>query len=147
MLAETVRQLLGERWSPEQVAHELRELFVGQRSRWLCKETIYQAIYDPAVEGREWLGRGIARCLDDGAGVVVIDHSGTAGARLARTRALELIDGRCEVSPDLAVTTRVHVVATNSAGERIARDVDRVSSDALLRDLLDAGWHIESVTR
>ena len=50
VLAETVRQLLGERWSPEQVAHELRELFVGQRSRWLCKETIYQAIYDPAVE-------------------------------------------------------------------------------------------------
>ena len=42
--------LLGQRWSPEQVAHELRELFAGQPLRWLCKETIYQAIYDPAVE-------------------------------------------------------------------------------------------------
>jgi len=50
VLAETVQELLGQRWSPEQVAHELREVFVGQRSRWLCKETIYQAIYDPAVE-------------------------------------------------------------------------------------------------
>ena len=50
VLAETVRELLGQRWSPEQVAHELREVFVGQPSRWLCKETIYQAIYDPAVE-------------------------------------------------------------------------------------------------
>jgi IS30 family transposase len=32
-----------------QVAHELRQLFVDQPRRWLCKETIYQAIYDPAV--------------------------------------------------------------------------------------------------
>jgi transposase, IS30 family len=49
VLAEAVTRLLAKRWSPEQVAHELRELFAGQRSRWLCKETIYQAIYDPAV--------------------------------------------------------------------------------------------------
>ncbi|HEX5971726.1 MAG TPA: IS30 family transposase [Gemmatimonadaceae bacterium] len=49
VLTETVARLLGQRWSPEQVAHELRELFVGQPSRWLCKESIYQAIYDPAV--------------------------------------------------------------------------------------------------
>ena len=40
---------LAKRWSPEQVAHELRVLFAGQPSRWLCKETIYQAIYDTAV--------------------------------------------------------------------------------------------------
>ncbi|MCA1677710.1 MAG: IS30 family transposase [Actinobacteria bacterium] len=50
VLGETVARLLAKRWSPEQVAHELRELFAGQQSRWLCKETIYQAIYDPAVE-------------------------------------------------------------------------------------------------
>jgi transposase, IS30 family len=50
VLAETVARLLGQRWSPEQVAHELREVFVGQPSRWLCKESIYQAIYDPAVD-------------------------------------------------------------------------------------------------
>jgi transposase, IS30 family len=40
---------LAKRWSPEQVAHELRVLFAGEPSRWLCKETIYQAIYDTAV--------------------------------------------------------------------------------------------------
>jgi IS30 family transposase len=49
-LAETIRRLLAKRWSPEQVAHQLRQLFVDQPSRWLCKESIYRAIYDPAVE-------------------------------------------------------------------------------------------------
>ena len=49
MFAEVVRRLLSKRWSPEQVAHELRVLFAGEPSRWLCKETIYQAIYDTAV--------------------------------------------------------------------------------------------------
>jgi IS30 family transposase len=50
VLAEAVRRLLAKRWSPEQVAHELRVLFAGRRERWLCHESIYQAIYDPAVE-------------------------------------------------------------------------------------------------
>jgi IS30 family transposase len=49
VLAEAVQRLLAKRWSPEQVAHELRVLFAGHPSRWLCKETIYQAIYDTAV--------------------------------------------------------------------------------------------------
>jgi len=49
VLAEAVARLLAKRWSPEQVAHELRHLFVEQPRRWLCKESIYQAIYDPAV--------------------------------------------------------------------------------------------------
>ena len=49
VLGEVVGRLLAKRWSPEQVAHELRVLFAGQPSRWLCKETIYQAIYDTAV--------------------------------------------------------------------------------------------------
>jgi IS30 family transposase len=49
VLAETVQRLLAKRWSPEQVAHELRVLFEGQPLRWLCKESIYQAIYDAAV--------------------------------------------------------------------------------------------------
>ncbi len=42
VLAEAVRRLLAKRWSPEQVAHELRELFAGQPLHWLCKESIYQ---------------------------------------------------------------------------------------------------------
>lgn len=49
VLAGAVARLLARRWSPEHVAHELRVLFVGQRRRWLCAESIYQAIYDPAV--------------------------------------------------------------------------------------------------
>jgi transposase, IS30 family len=48
VLAEVVQRLLSKRWSPEQVAHELRVRFADQPSRWL-KETIYQAIYDTAV--------------------------------------------------------------------------------------------------
>jgi IS30 family transposase len=48
VLAEAVQRLLSKRWSPEQVARELRVLF-AESSRWLCKETIYQAIYDTAV--------------------------------------------------------------------------------------------------
>ena len=49
VLADALRRLLAKRWSPEQVTHELRVLFVDQPLRWLCKESIYQAIYDPAV--------------------------------------------------------------------------------------------------
>jgi IS30 family transposase len=48
-LRATVTQLLGKRWSPEQVAHELRERFADQPGRRLCAESIYQAIYDPDV--------------------------------------------------------------------------------------------------
>ena len=50
VLAEAVCGLLRKRWSPEQVAHELRELFAGERARWLCPESIYQAIYDPETD-------------------------------------------------------------------------------------------------
>ncbi len=49
-LRVVVNELLGKRWSPEQVAHELRERFPGQPDRHLCTESIYQANYDPAVE-------------------------------------------------------------------------------------------------
>ncbi len=50
VLGEAVCGLLAKRWSPEQVAHELRELLCGERARWLCSESIYQAIYDPGCE-------------------------------------------------------------------------------------------------
>ncbi len=50
VLGEAVCGLLGKRWSPEQVAHELRELFAGERARWLCPESIYQAIYDSQTD-------------------------------------------------------------------------------------------------
>ena len=44
-----VKELLDKRWSPEQVAHELRVRFPDQLDRQLCTESIYQAIYDPDI--------------------------------------------------------------------------------------------------
>ena len=49
-LHAVVVELLGKRWSPEQVAHELRARFPDQGARQLCTESIYQAIYDVTVE-------------------------------------------------------------------------------------------------
>jgi IS30 family transposase len=48
-LRAVVNELLGKRWSPEQVAHELRVLFPDRPDRQLCAESIYQAIYDPDI--------------------------------------------------------------------------------------------------
>jgi len=45
-----VADLLGKRWSPEQVAHELPVRFPDQPERHLCTESIYQAIYDPRTD-------------------------------------------------------------------------------------------------
>ena len=49
-LRTVVNDLLGKRWSPEQVAHELGERFPNQPNRQLCTESIYQAIYDSDAE-------------------------------------------------------------------------------------------------
>lgn len=49
-LRRVVMELLGKRWSPEQVAHELPERFPGERARHVCTESIYQGIYDPGVD-------------------------------------------------------------------------------------------------
>lgn len=50
---------LQARWSPEQVARGLRCQFPDQPARWLCAETIYQAVYRPDLGGlpRELPGR------------------------------------------------------------------------------------------
>ena len=50
VLHDTVLGLLGRRFSPEQVSHELHARFPGERARQLCTESIYQAIYDPLVD-------------------------------------------------------------------------------------------------
>jgi IS30 family transposase len=49
-LHDVVAELLGKRWSPEQVAHELPVRFPDQPERRLCAESIYQAIYDPRTD-------------------------------------------------------------------------------------------------
>jgi IS30 family transposase len=58
-LRDWVAARLLARWSPEQVARGLRRRFPGQASRWLCAETIYQAVYRPDLGGllRELPGR------------------------------------------------------------------------------------------
>jgi len=50
VLGAVVCELLTKRWSPEQVAHELRLRFGEQPQRRLCPESIYQALYDPDTE-------------------------------------------------------------------------------------------------
>jgi transposase, IS30 family len=49
-LHAVVAELLDKRWSPEQVAYELRIRFPDQPERHLCTESIYQAIYDPRID-------------------------------------------------------------------------------------------------
>src|SRR5450759_4127480 len=50
-LRDWVAGRLQARWSPEQVARRLRHEFPGQPERWLCAETIYQAVYRPDLGG------------------------------------------------------------------------------------------------
>ena len=85
--------------------------------------------------GREWLGEH----LRDGPAALLTDHSGT----VAPTERLLLRDGRCEPA---GLVARLTVHATR-AGERIERRVAEDESDALLRELLSAGWHVERVER
>lgn len=51
VLREFVAAGLKKRWSPEQIAHALREEFPDQVERHLVPETIYQAIYQPELGG------------------------------------------------------------------------------------------------
>ncbi len=54
---------LKARWSPEQISRELRRRFPDQPGRWLCTETIYQAVYRPDLGSlpRELPGRVLRR--------------------------------------------------------------------------------------
>ncbi|XTP37645.1 IS30 family transposase [Mycobacterium sp. TJFP1] len=46
-LGALVAELLGRRWSPQQISRHLRSRFSDDRSMWLCHESIYQAVYEP----------------------------------------------------------------------------------------------------
>lgn len=62
-LREYVTGRLKAHWSPEQIAHELRVQFPDAPSRWVCTETIYQAVYRPDLGGlpRELPGHVLRR--------------------------------------------------------------------------------------
>jgi transposase, IS30 family len=46
-LCELIAELLAQRWSPQQIARQLRRKYPEDRSMWLCHESIYQAVYQP----------------------------------------------------------------------------------------------------
>src|SRR5664280_2327569 len=50
-LRDWVTGRLMARWSPEQVSRRLRCQYPDQSERWLCAETIYQAVYRPDLGG------------------------------------------------------------------------------------------------
>ncbi len=58
-LRDWVVAKLMARWSPEQISRKLRSEFPDDPDRWLCTETIYQAVYRPDLGGlpRELPGR------------------------------------------------------------------------------------------
>ena len=46
-LGGVVAELLGQRWSPQQISRHLRQRFPDDLSMRLCHESIYQAVYQP----------------------------------------------------------------------------------------------------
>ena len=50
-LRDWVSGKLTARWSPEQVSRTLRRRYPDEPARWLCAETIYQAVYRPDLGG------------------------------------------------------------------------------------------------
>jgi hypothetical protein len=46
-MRQLVAELLAQRWSPQQISRHLRLKFPGEAGRWLCHESIYQAVYQP----------------------------------------------------------------------------------------------------
>jgi IS30 family transposase len=55
---EYVRERLEKRWSPEQIAARRQRDCRRRRSRWLCRQTIYNWIDAEAPRWRQWLRRG-----------------------------------------------------------------------------------------
>jgi IS30 family transposase len=46
-IGQLIRELLLQRWSPQQVSRHLRRRFPDDPATWLCHESIYQAVYQP----------------------------------------------------------------------------------------------------
>ena len=62
-LRRTVEALLGERWSPQQIARRLRHDHPDEPEMWVSHETIYQSLF---VQSRGALRAELARCLRTG---------------------------------------------------------------------------------
>jgi len=62
-LRAVVEGWLAKRWSPEQIADQLRREFPDEPEMWVSHETIYQALY---VQGRGALRKDLTVCLRTG---------------------------------------------------------------------------------
>ncbi|MFF3943189.1 IS30 family transposase [Streptomyces phaeofaciens] len=62
-LRDYIQERLGRRWSPEQIAHQLRRDFPDDPEMRVTHETIYQALY---VQGRGELRRELTKALRTG---------------------------------------------------------------------------------
>jgi heme exporter protein A len=101
-------------------------------------------------EGRAWLAGELGERLDGGAAVLLTDHSGAAAGRLPLTGVLRLRDGTAEaarVPRAIRARAALTVRAVHPDGRRLERTVAEAESDAILRALLAAGWHVEEVRR
>jgi transposase, IS30 family len=89
LIAE-VQARLELRWSPEQIAADLREQFPDRLEMWVSHETIYQELY---VQGRGSLRRELARCL-------------RTGRALRRPRAFSARSSRPYITPEIMISER-----------------------------------------
>ena len=100
-------------------------------------------------DGRDWLAAGLAARMGDGAAVLLTDHSGAAAGRVAIAATLRLGDGICAAADGVPAgapaARRLVLRASHPDGRRLERAVAVDEVDAVLRDLLDGGWHIEEV--
>jgi IS30 family transposase len=62
-LRQAVERLLVERWSPQQIAWQLRQDHPDDQEMWVSHETIYQSLF---VQGRGALRAELTRCLRTG---------------------------------------------------------------------------------
>jgi ABC-type multidrug transport system ATPase subunit len=92
------------------------------------------------ADGRAWLASALGAALALGTAVLAADHVDTGLPGAAR---LEVRDGRLIAGPAPAAGRRL--LATHPDGRRLERRVAARDSDGVLRELLDAGWHIDEL--
>jgi heme exporter protein A len=96
--------------------------------------------------GRAWLAERLRAHVRERGGVAVVtDHSGAAAAGLPVTAALALADGRLLAAPRPPQQIARVLIRAHRGDATLERDVPDDEVDALLRALLDEGWHIGEV--
>ena len=99
------------------------------------------------ADGRDWLAAELAGRMAAGAAVLLTDHSDASRGRIALAGALRLDAGTCRSGDGAPAERELLVRAGHPDGRTLARAVREDAVDALLRELLDEGWHVEEVRR